>query len=90
MAAVTTEKEQARALDLKAAAEGFVSSLRALQAVRAANVADALVITDAALSAAGPIAHMTAADVVAAMASIDALPAELGGHLTNITKIAGR
>lgn len=86
----TIDKENARALDLKTAVEQFLVSLRALQSVRAAGVADGLIITDIALQIAGATSHITAADIGPVMSTIDALPTLLAGHLTNITKIAGR
>lgn len=89
MAADTTDKERARAIALKNAAESFMDGLRALQKVRADGVSDGLTITDAAL-AGSAAAHIAQADIGTLMNTIDQLPGLIGAHLTNISKASGK
>ena len=86
--ATLTAKKAARAVRFKEAAESFLDALAALRKARADMVADGLVYDDADFT--GVTAHISAANLGLLESTIDALPAALTGHLTNITKIAGR
>ena len=86
--ATLTAKKAARAVRFKEAAEAFLDALAALRKARADMVADGMTFVDADFT--GVTAHISAADLSGLESTIDALTALLSGHLTNITKIAGR
>lgn len=86
--ATLTAKKAARAVRFKEASEQFLDGLAALQKARADMVADGMTYVDADFT--GVTAHISAADLTSLQATIDALLTVLSGHLTNITKIAGR
>ena len=81
-------KKAARAVRFKEAAESFLDALAALRKARADMVADGMSFVDADFT--GVTAHISAADLTALQVTIDAFPTALAGHLTNITKVAGR
>lgn len=83
-----TDKKSARALRFKEASEDFLDALTDLEAARADMVADGLTLVDADFT--GVTAHISAADLTSLQSTIDALRGLLVGHLTNITKVAGR
>ena len=86
--ATLTQKKLARAVRFLQSAEAFLDGLAALQKARADMIADGMAFVDADFT--GVTAHISAADLGLLESTIDALPAALTGHLTNITKIAGR
>ena len=86
--ATFTAKKAARAWRFKEASENLLDALAALQKARADMIADGLAFVDADFT--GVTGHMTAADFTSLQSTIDLLPGVLAGHLTNITKIAGR
>lgn len=81
-------KKAARAWRFKEASENLLDAIAALQKARADMIADGLAFVDADFT--GVTAHITAADLTSLQVTIDAFPTALAGHLTNITKIAGR
>lgn len=86
--ATLTAKKAARAVRFKEASEALLDAIAALQKARTDMVADGLAFVDADFT--GVVAHISAADLTSLQSTIDALPTVLAGHLTNITKIAGR
>ena len=86
--ATLTAKKDARAVRFKEAAEAFLDAIAALRKARADMIADGMTFVDADFT--GVTAHISAADLTALQVTIDAFPTALAGHLTNITKIAGR
>ena len=86
--ATLTQKKLARAIRFLQSAEAMLDAIAALQKARADMVADGMAFVDADFT--GLVAHISAADLTSLQSTIDALPTVLAGHLTNITKIAGR